>query len=108
MSSENEEGALCKVRDIALCQLLMVAGTTPVVGAGDLFYHGKTPVYRGKSHDSQIPNILFGPYKTTSEKYVPVAHCAVPTCLNYVHVIFIKHKTKDHCIIKHFFSITTT
>ncbi|TRZ07134.1 hypothetical protein HGM15179_019973, partial [Zosterops borbonicus] len=37
--SKNEEGALCKVRDIALCKLLLVVGTIPVVGAGDMFYH---------------------------------------------------------------------
>ena len=85
MSSKNKEGELCKVRDIALCQLLMVAGTTPVVGA-DLFYLGKTLFYHGKSHDSLIPDILLGPYKTMTQEYIPVAHCAVPMCLNYSHI----------------------
>lgn len=56
--------------------------------------------YCGESHDSLIPDILFGPYKTVKQECIPVAHNAVPMYLNYRHVIFIKHKTEDHCILK--------
>lgn len=58
-----------------------------------LFYHGKI-------HDSLIPDILFGPSKTVTQEYIPVAQSAVHMCLNYRQVIFIKHKTEDHSIIK--------